>query len=138
MVPSDFDCRNTFFGEWVDGLHEIGQYTEKATGRVFYRKADKETGVILSDCHPDLGDLLRKKQCTFSRTGMVCYFQYLWKTKEIAVRTHGVCVACKEICVPQNQIKLMDPERHYFGGNFWCDCGAGNLELPCRAMGHCQ
>jgi len=127
---------NTFFGEWVDGAHETGEYLEKASGRVFWRRGAKNSGVVISDCHTNLIDLINTNQCTFTRTGEVCYFQYLWKTKEIGVKTHGVCVTCKNLCVPQNGVALLEPQ-HYFGGNFWCDCGSGNLAKPCRAMQHC-
>lgn len=48
-------------------------------------------------------------------------------------RTHGVCIVCKEICVPGNKIKLMDENKYHFGGNFYCDCSSGNLEKPCQA-----
>jgi len=124
---------NSFFGEWVDGAHETGEYLEKASGRVFFRKGAKDSGLVLADYHPELINLIEKKLCTFMWTGEVCYFQYLWKTKEIGVKTHGVCFTCKNICVPQNGIKLLERDQHYFGGNFWCDCGSGNLEKPCRA-----
>jgi len=129
---------NTFFGEWVDGVHEIGQYMEKATGRVFTRRAEKGAGINLKDCHPQVVEHIKQNKCTFMLTNKVCYFQYLWKTKEIDVRTHGVCVSCYNTCVPMNRVKLLEPEKHYFGGNFWCDCGAGNLDAPCRANGTCH
>jgi len=129
---------NTFFGEWVDGVHEIGRYTEKSTGRSFSRRAEKGSAINLDDCHSDIVDHIKQNKCTFGLTGKVCWFQYLWKTKEIDVRTHGVCVSCKNTCVPQNEITLLETDKHYFGGNFWCDCGAGNLAHPCKANGSCS
>lgn len=53
------------------------------------------------------------------------------ETKENLDRTHGVCYACHEHCVPKNGIKLMDPNKFHFGGNFFCDCGSGHLDKPC-------
>lgn len=59
------------------------------------------------------------------------FFKFLWETKPLDQRTHGVCVSCYEICVPTNGIILLEGDRFYFGGNFYCDCGAGNLAKPC-------
>jgi hypothetical protein len=48
---------------------------------------------------------------------------------------NGVCITCKEICVPRNNIILSKPVKFIFGGKFVCPCGAGYYEHPCRAMG---
>lgn len=37
------------------------------------------------------------------------------------------------MCLNQNNIKLFK-KKAYFGGNFYCDCGAGNLEHPCKVL----
>jgi hypothetical protein len=42
------------------------------------------------------------------------------------------------VCLNQNNIKLYK-KKVYFGGNFYCDCGAGNLEHPCKVLAaHCN
>jgi len=103
---------------------------------VFHRRSNKDSGIQLSDCHPTLVNRIQENKCTFLATGEVPYFQYLWKTKDIDSRTHGVCYTCRNICVDLNDIKLLEPNQHHFGGNFYCDCGGGQLEKPCRAMGN--
>lgn len=144
-------------GMWLAGEKLHGTFYEYPTQRSFF--ADCHYNLNMDYIHESLRGIFRvynshvsclesikQKICTYRVTGTQCYFQYLWvspifviavtdveETKENVDRTHGVCVVCKEICVPSNQIKLMDENKYHFGGNFYCDCSSGNLEKPCQA-----
>jgi len=115
---------------WEDGEKREGEFVEAATQRMFQTQC-ATAKIDITLMHPDLQNAIANKTCTFSVTNQNCYFQYLWETKENIDRTHGVCIACHEHCVPKNKILLMDPNKYHFGGNFFCDCGFGYLERPC-------
>jgi len=124
---------NSFSGMWVDGSKQLGKYYEHVSNRSFEANSDQDE-IDLSFCHPLIANAIHNQYCTYHVTERNSFFQYLWKTKEIDTRTHGICVSCKEICYQKNNINLVTlSEKHFFGGNFYCDCGSGNLELPCRA-----
>jgi len=121
--------KNVFTGEWKNGEKVEGTFAEYPTGRVFVARSNDLINLEYLD--PALQECINNKRCTYEVTGEKCYFQYLWETRENVDRTHGVCLACKTHCVPANSIKLLDPKKHHFGGNFFCDCGSGHLPLPC-------
>eukprot|EP01127_Copromyxa_protea_P014276 TRINITY_DN3944_c0_g1_i1.p1 TRINITY_DN3944_c0_g1~~TRINITY_DN3944_c0_g1_i1.p1 ORF type:complete len:479 (+),score=84.16 TRINITY_DN3944_c0_g1_i1:14-1450(+) len=127
--------KNIFEGMWEDGEKREGIYTEAVSQRKF--KAPCATDKIdLTLLHPDLQRAIAEKRCTYTETKENCYFQYLWETKENVDRTHGVCYSCREHCVPKHNIKLLDPKKFHFGGNFYCDCGFGFLDNPCSLKHH--
>jgi len=123
---------NVFEGLWKDGNKFDGTFFEKPSKRTFHRQQEEENlKVDLQYLHPDIARALQKNQCSYSVTGLDCYFQYLYKTKDNDERTHGVCLSCKEHCLPYTETKLI-VKSMFYGGNFFCDCGAGNLDKKCR------
>jgi len=126
--------KNVFTGQWQNGEKVEGTFYEYPTRRTFAARANDCINLDYLD--PSLKKCVQHKQCTYTITGEQCYFQYLWETRENVDRTHGVCLACKEHCVPANSIKLLDPKKHHFGGNFYCDCGSGNLPVACTLNPH--
>jgi len=113
---------NSFSGTWVDGQKEKGTMFEAVSGRSFEGNFD-DGEMHLEFLHPDVLDCIQKNICTSHATGKQCYFQYLWQTNECTDRTHGVCVSCKNNCVEKNYTSLLDPNKRYLGGNFFCECG---------------
>eukprot|EP01127_Copromyxa_protea_P002983 TRINITY_DN12887_c0_g1_i1.p1 TRINITY_DN12887_c0_g1~~TRINITY_DN12887_c0_g1_i1.p1 ORF type:complete len:393 (+),score=33.73 TRINITY_DN12887_c0_g1_i1:391-1569(+) len=125
---------NRFEGQWAQGHKREGIITEFVSGRQI--TGDFSNDLVFEDhLHPKIKDCIARKVCTFSFSGKSSYLQYLWQTNERGDRTHGVCAVCRELCVPKNKTKLLEPNKCYFGGNFWCDCGSGHLDTPCRASG---
>jgi hypothetical protein len=53
---------------------------------------------------------------------------------ELTFRTHGVCAVCREVCVPKNRTALLENNKCYLGGNFYCNCGSQYLGTPCYAL----
>jgi len=113
---------NSFDGVWVNGQKEKGVMYERVTNRSFEGNFD-DGEMHMEFLHPDIIDCIEKKMCTSVVTGKNCYFQYLWQTNECSDRTHGVCITCKNYCVEKNYTSLLDPNKRYLGGNFFCECG---------------
>jgi hypothetical protein len=135
---------NSFNGEWKNGNKYDGVLFEKPSGRTFHRNQNEDNLKIdHTFLHPLVSNAMKRNICTYSVTagspfvkGPSCYFQYLYKTKDNDERTHGVCISCYNTCVPHYATALFTPKMFY-GGNFYCDCGAGNLDQKCTCVEEC-
>eukprot|EP01126_Amoeba_proteus_P038357 TRINITY_DN3993_c0_g2_i9.p1 TRINITY_DN3993_c0_g2~~TRINITY_DN3993_c0_g2_i9.p1 ORF type:complete len:166 (+),score=36.59 TRINITY_DN3993_c0_g2_i9:1224-1721(+) len=126
---------NRFEGNWVEGRKESGKLFEFASSREFEGNLDDDQ-IHMEYLHPLILKCISMRVCTYTFTGNKAYFQYLWQTENKTDRTHGICMVCRDLCVPKNHTKLLEPEKCYFGGNFYCDCGSLNLGSPCHALPH--
>jgi len=127
---------NKYTGLWEKGDNTDGVFYEAISQLSFTRKQTKKDQFVLYESmNPTIRSLIQSSICTFSFTNQQNYFQYLFKHAPIDQRTRGICLSCYAVCMNQNNIKILK-NKLYFGGNFYCDCGAGNLLLPCRAMGN--
>jgi len=127
---------NTYDGLWEKGDSTDGVFYESISKLSFQRKQNKKDQIILYECmNPSVASLIKASTCTFSLTYKNSYFQYLFKHAPIDDRTRGICVSCYNVCLRKNDISLFK-SKLYFGGNFYCDCGAGNLLHPCHAHGN--
>jgi len=125
---------NKYTGRWEKGDNTDGIFYEALTNLSFARKQTKKDQSIRYECmNPEISALVSSLKCTYSFTQKQNYFQYLYKHAPIDDRTRGICVSCHSVCLNQNNIKLYK-RKLYFGGNFYCDCGAGNLEHPCKVL----
>jgi hypothetical protein len=123
---------NKYVGLWDKELKRKGTMYEAASGRTV--EADNIDFVLDKKLlHPEIEKSIEQGTCTSQFTGNKCYFQYLWQTNSSSDRIHGVCMACKETCVPANGYELRNPGQFFFGGNFYCDCGTGRLGGKCHA-----
>jgi len=113
---------NSFDGMWVNGQKEKGIMFEYVSKRTFEGNFD-DGEIHMEFLHPDIIQCIENKVCTSVVTGKKCYFQYLWQTNECSDRTHGVCMSCKNQCVEKNYTSLLEPNKRYLGGNFFCECG---------------
>jgi hypothetical protein len=123
---------NSFDGMWVNGQKEKGVMYEDVSKRTFEGNFD-DGEVHMEFLHPDIIECIENKLCTSIVTGKKCYFQYLWQTNECSDRTHGVCMSCKNQCVEKNYTSLLEPNKRYLGGNFFCECGI-IFGSSCRSM----
>jgi len=124
---------NTYVGLWKEGEKTVGELVEAISKRT--------VKVILNDdilhleyLHDQIQEILAEEKCTYSFTGSSYYFQYLLKAPHKDGRTRGICLTCYSTCYVPNNLNLMEPVKKVFGGNFFCDCGAGKFEKPCLVM----
>jgi len=125
--------KNKVIGEWNEDQRKGGHFFEKITNREFLHPSlDLENEMRMEAMSDVITSAIKENICTFSSTKKVHYFQYLWNV--VAEERHAVCFTCKKNCVPKNAIKLKEPQKKIFGGNFICSCGQGLLKSPCLSI----
>eukprot|EP01097_Dermamoeba_algensis_P004418 TRINITY_DN2884_c0_g1_i1.p1 TRINITY_DN2884_c0_g1~~TRINITY_DN2884_c0_g1_i1.p1 ORF type:complete len:381 (-),score=47.64 TRINITY_DN2884_c0_g1_i1:200-1342(-) len=130
---------NMYSGEYAhDKRNGFGVFQEKNGHQVAGFWGDGlplEKGVFnisstIARLHPRVRSAIENRVCTYFYTGKKRHGQLFFEVREMDERPHGVCLVCVDMCVPKNGIALLN-QRPLFGGNFYCDCGAGTDRPGC-------
>jgi len=91
---------------------------------------DSKSGDFIN--FPSILELLIKNHiCTYTLTGTNYQNQTYYRCYTCSSKQNqGCCEACKDICHAGHS--LSEP----IHGNFYCDCGAGELGAPCKCLGN--